>query len=563
MSALDFLARATWMLAEQERRSFSRKEDVPIVEEPFGWAVRRCREEGLPVRRIVWSGDEGRFRSPGKTEWLESRWPVSTAGAELVITVGLSQNGRRTTLPALRWWLTSVRSFGGLVASQGDEASPSRSVRFHVVRKGDSLGKPGLTGLYDRVRIHEVEVCHGSDGGVRLVARGFLAVLLAYFATGAGTLDVQWVPPIGTLRIACRGPEGPSLSARLVVAAALWWRLADLSSLFPLFSWATPQMADMCLREAESHPLKPCLGAEAVRSHVLEARLKEIWQLSRIFSETTGAEDEVAGWCREIEAALRQRAASFVSPAATPGPRAPLSWLPSAGTGPQDAASPYIARRDRSGTASDRAKELADGERSLVEIALRLAVEGGMDFESAVQLAHRWSREGWIAPLRRRLETRTLLYFSYGSCMCRPSFRETVPRFELIGEAVLREFRLAYTRRSAGRGGGVADLVPDPGGEVRGVLYRIPQVFLRDLDEREGVYTGHYQRMRVAVEALGVPYDDVLTYTVVNKAAREIPPSPEYAGLIVDGARGILADAYVATLEALFEEWGVEPEMPL
>ena len=44
----------------------------------------------------------------------------------------------------------------------------------------------------------------------------------------------------------------------------------------------------------------------------------------------------------------------------------------------------------------------------------------------------------------------------------------------------------------------------------------------------------------------GVPYDDVLTYTVVNKAAREIPPSPEYAGLIVDGARGILADAYVA-----------------
>ena len=495
MSALDFLARATWMLAEQERRSFSRKEDVPIVEEPFGWAVRRCREEGLPVRRIVWSGDEGRFRSPGKTEWLESRWPVSTAGAELVITVGLSQNGRRTTLPALRWWLTSVRSFGGLVASQGDEASPSRSVRFHVVRKGDSLGKPGLTGLYDRVRIHEVEVCHGSDGGVRLVARGFLAVLLAYFATGAGTLDVQWVPPIGTLRIACRGPEGPSLSARLVVAAALWWRLADLSSLFPLFSWATPQMADMCLREAESHPLKPCAwsrgrplsragssaqGDMAAFPHLLRnnrRRRRSGWMVP---GDRSGA-SPTSGFFRFTGGDAGSSRSSFLAPVGrhrspgqrpvltsrgvtvpAPPPTAQKSWLTASGVWP----------RSRCGWQSREEWTL----------------------KSAVQLAHRWSREGRIAPLRRRLETRTLLYFSYGSCMCRPSFRETVPRFELIGEAVLRDFAwLIPVVPREGRWGGRSGARSGRRG-ARRPLSDSSSLLARFGRDGKVFMTGHYQR---------------------------------------------------------------------
>ena len=146
-------------------------------------------------------------------------------------------------------------------------------------------------------------------------------------------------------------------------------------------------------------------------------------------------------------------------------------------------------------------------------------------------------KEGRLVPLERALTGRTLLYFSYGSCMSRQSFSREHSRFELVGEAALKGFRLAFTHRLAVRAGGVADVVPEEGSEVRGILYRIAWSDLAELDEREGVHAGRYQREWVEVEALGVRFSPVLTYTVVHSTGRS-PPSPEYAGLLADGAPG-------------------------
>lgn len=579
VSALDFLARATSSLSDLEGRFPSELEDGASYEELFLRAARRCRGEGLPVRRVLWSGElPNRSRTPWEAEWLDGRWLVRTAGEELVVSGALSPGGRRSTLPTLNWWLTTTRAFDGIVSTESGRERPFRSVRFLVYREGEAGAKRPTQALQGAGRIQEIEYRHHPDGSVRLQADGFLAVVLAYFATQGSDVELQWISPAGTLEVTCRGPEGGQNASRLVVATALWWRFADFPSVFPILSWVVPWAARLCHQEAEAHPLTRMMTREAVGAYVLEARLKELYRLSRIFSEVSGAEEEVAGWCREIEAALRQGPGSgWLGPTRSPeGHKIRLSWSAANwGTPPTEAAKPYVSRRNRvSAEAFPRHDErlkapparllaLADGERSLAEIALHLAVECGIEWEAGVQIANRWLRERRIAGLERRLESRTLLYFSYGSCMCRPSFRETVPRFELIGEAVLKDYRLGFTHRSVVRGGGVADLVPAQGSEVHGVLYRIPRVYLRDLDEREGVLTGHYRREWVAVEALGVPFEEVLTYTVVNKASREIPPSPEYAGLIVDGARGFLSDAYVTALEAIFESLGVEPEIPL
>src|SRR5690606_41298841 len=87
--------------------------------------------------------------------------------------------------------------------------------------------------------------------------------------------------------------------------------------------------------------------------------------------------------------------------------------------------------------------------------------------------------------------------------MSRQSFRESVPRFELVGEAALKGFRLAFTHRSAVRAGGVADVVPEEGSEVRGILYRIAWSDLAELDEREGVDAARYQRERSEERRVG------------------------------------------------------------
>ena len=123
-----------------------------------------------------------------------------------------------------------------------------------------------------------------------------------------------------------------------------------------------------------------------------------------------------------------------------------------------------------------------------------------------------------------------------------------VEEFELVGPALVRGFRLGFTRYSRARRGGVADLVPDPDGVVEGVLYRLPVEQLPALDEREGA-PEHYRREHIRVETPdGQTYDDVLTYVVVDKAPEEIPPHADYGQTILQGAEAYLSPPYVERL---------------
>lgn len=154
-----------------------------------------------------------------------------------------------------------------------------------------------------------------------------------------------------------------------------------------------------------------------------------------------------------------------------------------------------------------------------------------------------------------------ILYFAYGSCMSTRSFRRTVPQFERIGAARLDDHVLAFTYDSATREGGVADIVYSPGKSVWGVLFRFDAQYLPRLDTREGVDLGRYRRKWVAVQAGETRHAPVLTYTVVEKEEEEIPPNPEYAGLILEGALESLDDEYILWLERRFEALHVEPSL--
>ena len=93
-------------------------------------------------------------------------------------------------------------------------------------------------------------------------------------------------------------------------------------------------------------------------------------------------------------------------------------------------------------------------------------------------------------------------YLLYGSCMDEESFRSTggEENYEVMGRAILSDYRGWPLHYGAIKWqGGVADVVPSPGDEVEGVLYKLHPSAQAPLDRREGVPLGRYRRLAVEV----------------------------------------------------------------
>lgn len=150
-----------------------------------------------------------------------------------------------------------------------------------------------------------------------------------------------------------------------------------------------------------------------------------------------------------------------------------------------------------------------------------------------------------------------MLYFAYGSNMDWGQMKERCPAARFVGAAVLRDYRLAFTRRSVNRGCGVSDAVPDEGKAVWGVVYEIPDADMGRLDVAEGYRPGRttnsYWRKECHVFING---DDKQPMAVLSYFGdpQENPPPPnsKYRNLLLLGARRWqLPDAYIKQLEMI------------
>lgn len=133
-------------------------------------------------------------------------------------------------------------------------------------------------------------------------------------------------------------------------------------------------------------------------------------------------------------------------------------------------------------------------------------------------------------------------YFAYGSCMNEADFRRSLKRsgldkdYTIIGLAKLSDYRLAFTRYSYGRGGGVLDMLPSPGDYVLGIVYEVTDRALKAIDRREGVYVGAYYRDTVQIQ-VGDEVVEAYTYFVNDKLEEEVPPSEEYQNIVYEAMK--------------------------
>jgi gamma-glutamylcyclotransferase len=130
----------------------------------------------------------------------------------------------------------------------------------------------------------------------------------------------------------------------------------------------------------------------------------------------------------------------------------------------------------------------------------------------------------------------TGLLFVYGSNLAASEMETWCPEARFAGVARLPDHRLALNRRSIRWGGGAVDVVRVPGEEVWGVLYEVPDGTLDRLDAKEGEGWA-YRRVALRVETDDGRPLDVEAYEVIDKEPREVPATPEYAALLLRGAR--------------------------
>ncbi len=149
-----------------------------------------------------------------------------------------------------------------------------------------------------------------------------------------------------------------------------------------------------------------------------------------------------------------------------------------------------------------------------------------------------------------------LPYVAYGSSMCAPKFRQrlgwadveetkfqeaTRPR-----KCVLKGYRLSFNKpRHAGASQeGQANIVPDPGGVVEGVLYQLSYEAIEFLDKTEVGYV----RKEVTVT---VDSKELMAQTYIAESTREgLRPEKEYLDLVLEGARAHqLSAAYIQGIE--------------
>ena len=127
-----------------------------------------------------------------------------------------------------------------------------------------------------------------------------------------------------------------------------------------------------------------------------------------------------------------------------------------------------------------------------------------------------------------------MYYFAYGSNMNWEQMQRRCPSSKFFCLARLPDYHFAIARHSQLRQCGTANIFPQAGREVWGIVYDVTDPDLIILDSYEDGY--RREKVHVLRSGDGDHPLEVLTY-IAQKEDNAPLPNPEYKQLIVEGAR--------------------------
>jgi hypothetical protein len=169
-------------------------------------------------------------------------------------------------------------------------------------------------------------------------------------------------------------------------------------------------------------------------------------------------------------------------------------------------------------------------------------------------------------------------YFAYGSNLnqravtewCR-HYAHRSPNLKGGRATVLDNYRLCFPIFSEYFGGGVADIVYDPGKYVQGAIFNLTEIDLATLDAKvgrkldsNGKEIGLYKRIEVKVSPQsGGEAVTAITYQGLSVDRLHVPPTQHYMEMIVQGAYGYgLSMMWVSYLQSFGTQQGRKPRPP-
>jgi hypothetical protein len=168
-------------------------------------------------------------------------------------------------------------------------------------------------------------------------------------------------------------------------------------------------------------------------------------------------------------------------------------------------------------------------------------------------------------------------YFAYGSNLntravaewCR-HYGHRPPQLKPGKPAILDNYRLGFSIYSDYWGGGIADIVYDPGKYVGGVLFDVSESDLAVLDLKvgrkpeNGKEVGVYRRIDVKVAPLGKGEPvQAITYQGTNADRYHVAPTQHYMEQLIQGAYSYgLSMMWIAYLQSFSTQAGRKPRPP-
>lgn len=141
-----------------------------------------------------------------------------------------------------------------------------------------------------------------------------------------------------------------------------------------------------------------------------------------------------------------------------------------------------------------------------------------------------------------------MIYFAYGSNMDDEQMQARCPGHRVIGIGRLPNYALVFTRWSRSWNSGTADLLPEQGKEICGVLYDLTLDDLKRMDKFAD-YPNSYVRQDVMVEVGGETLP-ALTYVAIRQGV--FLPSKAYLGKMIQGAeKNKIQEYYLGFLKSI------------
>ena len=170
-----------------------------------------------------------------------------------------------------------------------------------------------------------------------------------------------------------------------------------------------------------------------------------------------------------------------------------------------------------------------------------------------------------------------MYYFAYGSNLNAKSVSDwckhhghRAPAMKNGRPAVLDNYRLCFPIYSEYWGGGIGDIVYDPGKYVAGVIFDLTEADMKTMDlkverrlDDQGRDVGIYKRIEVTVAPLKGQAITAQTYTGVNVEKYHIPPTQFYMDQLLQGcyAHGI-SMMWISYLQSFGIQAGRKPRPP-